>query len=256
MNEIKPFESGRPHHGALRAIIKLLLLISLSAGVITSASAGETLYTVRSGDTLSAIALKHGISSSRLAQFNELDDPDKVQVGQRLRIPSGTDAHAGLKLSPAMRNTLAGVKVPSGRWKWVVIHHSATPVGNAKDIDRYHRESRHMENGLAYHFVIGNGHGMEDGEIAVGQRWLKQIDGGHVASEALNAKSIGICLIGNFEQTRPTDKQLDNLEALTKHLLAQCDLKPSSVRTHQQVGRTRCPGRHFPTKEFLKRLEK
>ena len=60
------------------------------------------------------------------------------------------------------------------------------------------------KNGLAYHFVIGNAHGLGDGEIGVGGRWTKQLPGGHLISEEQNQVSIGICLVGNFDESQPT----------------------------------------------------
>ena len=114
-----------------------------------------------------------------------------------------------------------------------------------------------MENGLAYHFVIGNGDGMTDGEIDVGRRWKEQLDGGHLALESLNRKSIGICLVGNFDKTKPTSKQLDSLEALVEYLMKRCHLSKTAVRTHSQIHprHTRCPGSKFDQTAFLKRLK-
>jgi LysM repeat protein len=214
-------------------------------------------YTVKKNDTVYSIAKKHGITTARLVQFNALSKPDRIYVGQRLKIPSPSDPASGTALPPSTRASLSKISVKSGQWKYIVIHHSATAVGNVKSMDTYHRETRHMENGLAYHFVIGNGRGMGDGEIAIGNRWRRQLNGGHLASEALNAKSIGICLVGNFDNTKPTKKQMESLEALTDYLLARCNLNKSTVRTHQQINTTstRCPGRHFPQTEFLKTLK-
>ena len=49
---------------------------------------GETeIYTVKSGDSLSAIAARFGVSSNRLMEINDLADPNLVYVGQHLRIP-------------------------------------------------------------------------------------------------------------------------------------------------------------------------
>lgn len=44
-------------------------------------------YQVRAGDTLTAIAHKHGISLSQLVNANHLTDPDLVQINQQIRIP-------------------------------------------------------------------------------------------------------------------------------------------------------------------------
>jgi lipoprotein NlpD len=49
------------------------------------APAAET-YTVRRGDTLYSIALEHGPDSRDVAQWNSLDDPSKLSVGQVLRV--------------------------------------------------------------------------------------------------------------------------------------------------------------------------
>jgi hypothetical protein len=57
-----------------------------------------------------------------------------------------------------------------------------------------------MSNGLAYHFVIGNGTSSGNGEIEVGNRWRRQINGGHVHSDYLNNISLGICLVGDFNR--------------------------------------------------------
>ena len=47
-----------------------------------------------------------------------------------------------------------------------------------------------MQNGLAYHFVIGNGTSTGNGQIEVGDRWRRQINGGHVHSDYLNNISL------------------------------------------------------------------
>ena len=114
-----------------------------------------------------------------------------------------------------------------------------------------------MANGLAYDFVIGNGSGMKDGEIAVGRRWTKQLDGGHLASQAQNKTAIGICLVGNFEKHRPSAKAMASLRALVEALLVRCRLAPAAVKTHRQINvvHTRCPGSRFPTQSFLKTLQ-
>jgi lipoprotein NlpD len=43
-------------------------------------------YTVRRGDTLYSIALDNGADYRELAQWNGLDDPTRIQVGQQLRV--------------------------------------------------------------------------------------------------------------------------------------------------------------------------
>lgn len=45
-------------------------------------------YTVQNGDTLSEIAARFGTDTATLARLNGLRDPDRLAVGQRLRVPA------------------------------------------------------------------------------------------------------------------------------------------------------------------------
>lgn len=45
-------------------------------------------YRVAAGDTLSAIARRHGTTVPALTRLNGLRDPNRLQVGQRLRLPA------------------------------------------------------------------------------------------------------------------------------------------------------------------------
>lgn len=150
-----------------------------------------------------------------------------------------------------VRKATAALKVKPGRWRWIVAHHSAIKYGNAASYDRTHRR-RGMENGLAYHFVIGNGVDSGDGEIEVGARWLKQLKGGHVHREEINEVGIGICLVGNFEKTRPTPKQLLAFRELVDYLRADVVGKKIRFAVHKEIdpGRTVCPGRYFPVAQM------
>jgi LysM repeat protein len=48
-------------------------------------------YRVQSGDTLLRIASKFGISSSALQSFNSISNPNRISIGQLLKIPTSTD---------------------------------------------------------------------------------------------------------------------------------------------------------------------
>ena len=43
-------------------------------------------YTVKSGDTLSGIASKHGTTYTKLAKMNGISNPNKIYVGQKIRV--------------------------------------------------------------------------------------------------------------------------------------------------------------------------
>ncbi|MBQ2895040.1 MAG: LysM peptidoglycan-binding domain-containing protein [Clostridia bacterium] len=43
-------------------------------------------YTVEKGDNLTAIAKKYGTTYKAIAQLNNLPNPDKIYIGQKLKI--------------------------------------------------------------------------------------------------------------------------------------------------------------------------
>lgn len=244
--------AGLPQFTVKLSLAMLLTVVALGA------NAADDFHRVKPGETLYSVARKHGVSVSALAERNGLKSNALLLSGAKLAIPSSRSRSAPSKetVPAAVQKAISNVRISPGRWKHIVIHHSGTAEGTAKGMNEYHLRVRHMENGLAYHFVIGNGRGMGDGEIYVGNRWKKQINGGHLASEVQNQSSLGICLVGNFDAKPPTSRQLTALTALVEALQARCDLEDEAVVTHQQINviHTRCPGTKFPMKTILARL--
>ena len=137
------------------------------------------------------------------------------------------------------------------QWKYVVIHHSASYTGNAATFDKLHRETRGWVNGLGYDFVIGNGNGSGNGQIEVGPRWKLQIDGAHAGVKEYNHFGIGICLVGNFENEKPTRNQISSLLSLIKYFQNRYNIPSENVILHRHVKTTACPGGNFPYFEVL-----
>jgi LysM repeat protein len=52
----------------------------------TSVSNDSYLHVVKSGDTLSKIAVKYGLTVDYLVKLNNIDDPNRIYVGQRLKL--------------------------------------------------------------------------------------------------------------------------------------------------------------------------
>ncbi len=152
---------------------------------------------------------------------------------------------------------LCRVNTKENRWEYVVLHHSATKEGSADNFDRYHREQKKWEHGLAYHFVIGNGNGSGNGEIEVGDRWKKQLHGAHTANIDLNRIAIGICLVGNFEaDSEPTNSQIKSLVSLVAYFSEKYHIPKSHIVKHSQVLQkgTACPGKNFPYKQLINEI--
>ena len=154
-------------------------------------------------------------------------------------------------LSPSVRAAIDRAAVRRGRWKYIVVHNSGTREGNARIFDIYHLRVRHMKNGLAYHFVIGDGHGSGDGTVEIGHRWTAQLNGGHVASDYLNDIALGICLVGDFNRDLPTKAQIGALDELVGYLrdrVGKSQGRKAIVHAHKEINPkpTDCPGDRFP----------
>jgi lipoprotein-anchoring transpeptidase ErfK/SrfK len=77
------------------------LILAMALGIPTAYAYENNIYTVQPGDTLIAIALRHNVRVSQLAEANGLRWNSWVYVGQRLTIP-GT---ASTVTYPANRST-------------------------------------------------------------------------------------------------------------------------------------------------------
>ncbi|WP_394849806.1 peptidoglycan recognition protein family protein [Pendulispora brunnea] len=165
-------------------------------------------------------------------------------------------------VSLALLPTLASAKqrVAPRKWRYIVVHHSGTQGGSVRAFEAYHRGIRGMPRGMAYHFVIGNGHGLADGAIEEGPRWAKQQPGAHVASAlrdpqtgaVLDEIAIGVCLIGNLDTTPPSPKQKQALSGLLARLQREFAIPREHVLGHSEVrgAHTACPGRNLAVADF------
>lgn len=155
-------------------------------------------------------------------------------------------------------STAAPVLPPSQvrLWRYIVIHHSGASSGNATIIEAEHLQ-RGMENGMAYHFLIGNGSaGLGDGELVEGRRWKHQLHGGHCHQEFLNDCGIGICLVGNFTRQGPSARQVRSLAGLVQRLQQDFHIPDDNIHGHGQFygEDSDCPGKLFPWTNFWTNL--
>jgi N-acetylmuramoyl-L-alanine amidase len=160
-------------------------------------------------------------------------------------------------LTSSVVEAIRRAPVKRRRWQFIAVHNSGTRQGNARVFDYYHKHVRRMQNGLAYHFVIGNGTSTGNGQIEVGDRWRRQINGGHVHSDYLNNISLGICLVGDFNRDQPTRAQLEATEELIRYLRDRCGKTERGtipVKPHREMNPPRwatdCPGDDFPYSWF------
>jgi LysM repeat protein len=65
-----------------------------------SSAGSPRTHKVRSGENLSAIAARYGVSVEALARANHLTDPNLIVTGRRLRIPRGSGGEASYTAAP------------------------------------------------------------------------------------------------------------------------------------------------------------
>lgn len=205
---------------------------------------GQLTHLVRPQETLWSLSRRYGVAYQEIMRANRLTDPSQLAVGRRLIIPQ----------QPVVKATVP--LYPTTRWTHIVIHHTATPTGNARHFDRAHRR-KGWSNGLGYHFLIDNGTmGKADGQIEIGPRWRRQQNGAHCNAGGMNQHGIGICLVGDFTHRPPSAAQLASLAALVEQIRAYYRIPPARIVRHRDVrGKsTACPGDNFPWARFRQQL--
>ncbi|MCY8952018.1 peptidoglycan-binding protein [Bacillus atrophaeus] len=78
----------------------------------SSGSSSELTYTVKKGDTLSGIAKAQGVSIANLQSWNGIKDPNKIKIGQVLKL-KGSSGSSGSSSS----NKKSSYTLPSGIYK-------------------------------------------------------------------------------------------------------------------------------------------
>ncbi|MDL5143084.1 N-acetylmuramoyl-L-alanine amidase [Bacillus atrophaeus] len=93
------------------AIEKELKALGGKTSSSSGSSSGST-YTVKKGDTLSGIAKAQGVSVANLQSWNGIKDPNKIKVGQKLKLKSSSGSSGSSSSSKKSSSTL-----PSGIYK-------------------------------------------------------------------------------------------------------------------------------------------
>jgi len=130
----------------------------------------------------------------------------------------------------------------------IIIHHSLTKDGEVKDYDaikKYHLSQGY--NDIGYHWIIEK----VNGEYILLKGRDEKVTGAHTKGE--NERSIGICLVGNFDEYEPNTEQLDTLVELCKDIFARHGKMP--IEPHRKYANYKtCPGTKFPLNKVLTRV--
>lgn len=135
----------------------------------------------------------------------------------------------------------------------LVVHHTAQKATNDKReswermrlLYAYHANSRGWGD-IGYNYIID-----DEGQIYEGRAGGKYVVGGHAF--CANVGTLGIALMGNFEEEQPTQEQMKSLQWLIKKLAVDYDIDLSKkvryhgtnywpVVGHKDLVQTSCPG--------------
>jgi|Wag4MinimDraft_13_1082653.scaffolds.fasta_scaffold02729_2 hypothetical protein len=134
-------------------------------------------------------------------------------------------------------------------YEGIIIHHSATRDSASKSwsaIRDYHIHTNGWRD-IGYHFGVER---IGDQYQILGGRPLSEM-GAHTAG---HNNTIGICLVGDFDEQAPADEAMQLLFRLILGLMIAYGFKPEQVRFHSDYSEKSCPGRYFPKRELIAKL--
>ncbi len=151
--------------------------------------------------------------------------------------------------APASLEAIFQTQVPvaPNRWASIFIHHSRTLSGDAVGLAQ--------QLGCSDHFVIGNGDGCVDGEIQMTQSWNHQQSIPLAPDQSrIDPGCISICIVGDFDHTRPTAAQQRRLAQLVSILQSRLGIPASGVKLRSKTNSPAGIGRSFPVSAFRNQI--
>lgn len=123
--------------------------------------------------------------------------------------------------------------------EFIVLHHTG-----AEETDAGHVKKNHLQRGfrdIGYNYIIEN-----SGKVITGRPL--DIPGAHCIADRMNYRSIGVALIGNYEERNPALEQINSLIILLQELQLRYSIELPKILLHKEVkgSATKCPGKHFP----------
>ena len=148
---------------AVMQVAKHLGAANLNALISSSAGPGDTLYKVRSGDTINVIARQHGVTEELVMMANNITNPRMLRVGQELRIPK-----VGFTLHVDVGSNLMELRNNGRFFKLYVVRTGreagTTPTGQFKVLNKKRGPTWRPGNGDVY--------GPGDPNNELGTRWM------------------------------------------------------------------------------------
>jgi hypothetical protein len=118
----------------------------------------------------------------------------------------------------------------------IVVHHSALPLSDGPlEIQRLHMQNKGFAD-IGYHFIVD-----VLGQIYAGRSL--NVRGAHTGGH--NTGTVGIVLLGNFEEIQPAALQLASLKTLCRALADEYAIGYLAGHRDFQPGETVCPGKYL-----------
>jgi N-acetylmuramoyl-L-alanine amidase len=138
--------------------------------------------------------------------------------------------------------------------RYLIVHHSERELDFPGLVRFRHRFIRGWEE-IGYHYLIGNGYFLtRDGEIYKGRD--ERMEGAHTLG--YNPIALGICLLGNRDQTPPSKKQLETLMLLLLTKKSEYGITTDNVLGHNEIPGVNksCPGKLVDMEEIRRRISR
>lgn len=219
-------------------------------------------YYVVDGDSLSSISRRSGVGVARIIDANNLSMAE-LKPGAKLWLPGATslkpDTPVPPPAAPTPRQPAHGNAryeiVPRGSWTKarvarnnrpmdgitrITLHHTGEHAGLeglpdievVRRIELYHRNEKRWA-AIGYHYLIG-----KDGRVYEGRP--VQFQGAHVSGE--NDHNLGISVMGDFQRSLPSPRQLAVVEAFLNDSRARFKIGKNRVFGHRDLNASICPG--------------
>jgi N-acetyl-anhydromuramyl-L-alanine amidase AmpD len=82
-------------------------------------------------------------------------------------------------------------------------------------------------------------------------------DGAHCKEQGMNFKSVGICVVGNFDKDTPTDEIYELVAAKCKDIMSRWPaIKAENIKPHREYATYKsCPGKNFNMTALINKVK-